>query len=234
MLVGSADVMTLPPFEQRRYYYDQGLGSAGLLVAQDRATILGDVRRRTVLEQHGPDPQRPPVALGLDRSELRKRPMMLARRDDGALGVLVLDGGAPETAGVSPIDPAAGVPGAIARLAPWSTLTAAGDPRCRAMKDAWRALVLLDPSASLRLDPLAYPGAALGEKGIARVRWGRERVCLEALDAAASDVRRRGETSATARLIAVWGEGDRAQAALVSPELIQPLACTIAGPAEKR
>jgi len=229
-VVGAKEIAPLPVFEPRRYYVDQGLTASGVLLAPGRAAILGENRRRTHLEEHGPDPQRPPRAVGLDRELTRKRPLVLARRDDGALGMLVLDGTAPATAGVAALDPRAGTPGPVEALAGWSTLTAGGDPRCRALRGGWSALLVLDPSAAVRLDAAALPGVTLGNRGLALVRWGKERVCLDALDAAVVDPRRRGSTAPAARMVARFAGAGRAGAALVSADLTQGLACAVAPP----
>jgi hypothetical protein len=246
-----AEVMALPPFEPRRYYTDATGTASGLLLGPDRAAILGEVRRRVFFEEHGPNPQRPPLALALDRELYRRRPMVLARRDDGVAGVLVLDGAGAATAGVAELQRGGGTIGPVSPLAPWSTLTEGSDPRCRSLRPtrggvvhtrpptpaappnpqhAWRALLVLDPSGVVALDAGALPGVALGDRGMALVRWGRERVCLEAFEATASDVRRRGDRSPTSRLIARWSGAGRPAAALVSQELSQGLACSIRPP----
>ncbi|WP_437618518.1 hypothetical protein [Sorangium sp. So ce1151] len=235
LLLGPEGARALPVFEPRRGHADGALGRApGLLIDPGRALVLGELRRRAAIEEHTPEPRRPARIVGLDREELRGRPMALARRDDGEIGVLVLDGRAPETAGVAVLDRAAGTAGEVAALAPWSTLTAATDARCRDMGGAWRALVTLDPESALRLDPRALPAVALGEQGLAQVRWGRERVCLEALHVAVADARRRGEAAVDAALIARWtaprgqGSGGGAgggEGVLRTATMTQPLRC---------
>lgn len=239
LLVTGARATAAPAFEPRRYGGSiDGLSAAGLALG-DRSLLLGETRRRLTLEEHRASPP-PPLFLGGDREIWRRRSMTLGRRDDGAAGVLVLDGAAPETAGVAPIDPAGGGLLALVKLAPWSTVTRAGDPRCKAADPtAYRALVLLDPSTWLALDPRALPGVTLGPKAIAEVRWGRERVCLVALDASVTDARRRGDGARTVRLVVRWdgkgadpGGADRApNGALRAADLRQDLQCTLA-PAE--
>ncbi|WP_437476796.1 hypothetical protein WME75_27035 [Sorangium sp. So ce1014] len=205
LLLGPGGARALPAFEPRRSPADASAGQApGLLLGPGRALVLGEHRRRAAIEEHTPEPRQPARIVGLDREELRGRPMALARRDDGETGVLVLDGPAPETAGAAVLDRTAATAGEVVPLAPWSTLTAASDARCRAMRGAWRALVALDPESALRLDRRALPAIAPGNQGIAQVRWGRERVCLEALHLAVADSRRRGEAAAGAALIARW------------------------------
>ncbi|WP_437964061.1 hypothetical protein WMF04_30630 [Sorangium sp. So ce260] len=233
LLLGPEGARALPVFEPRRSPAD---GSAartpGLLLGPGRALVLGEHRRRAAIEEHTPEPRQPARVVGLDREELRGRPMALARRDDGEAGVLVLDGPAPETAGAAVLDRLAGTAGEVVALAPWSTLTAASDARCRAMRGAWRALVALDPEGALRLDRRALPAIALGTQGIAQVRWGRERVCLEALHLAVVDSRRRGEAAAGAALIARWtaprGKGSEegaGEGVLRTASMMQRLAC---------
>ncbi|WP_437954577.1 hypothetical protein WME76_23680 [Sorangium sp. So ce119] len=233
LLLGPDGARVLPAFEPRRGQLDGALGQApGLLLGPGRALVLGELRRRAAVEEHTPEPRQPARAVALDREELRGRPIVLARRDDGETGVLVLDGVAPETAGVAALDPAAGTAGEVAALAPWSTLTAASDARCRAMAGAWRALVTLDPEGALRLDRRALPAVSLGDRGIAQVRWGRERVCLEALHVAVADARRRGEAAVGAALIARWtaprGQGTGGgEGALRTQEMTQRLTCLV-------
>ncbi|WP_437893288.1 hypothetical protein [Sorangium sp. So ce124] len=205
LLLGPQGARALPAFEPRRGYADTAPGRApGLLLGPGRALVLGELRRRVAIEEHTPEPRRPARLVALDREELRGRPMTLAWRDDGEAGVLVLDGSALEIAGAAVLDRMGGTVGEVVALAPWATLTAASDARCRALKGAWRALVALDPERALRLDGRALPALALGNQGLAHVRWGRERVCLEALHLAASDSRRRGERAEGAALVARW------------------------------
>ncbi|WP_437274821.1 hypothetical protein WME90_26605 [Sorangium sp. So ce375] len=205
LLLGPEGARALPAFEPRRGYADTAPGRApGLLLGPGRALVLGDLRRRVAIEEHTPEPRQPARLVGLDREELRGRPITLAWRDDGEAGALVLDGAALESAGVAVLERMAGTVGEVVALAPWSTLTAGSDARCRGLRGAWRALVALDPERALRLDQRALPAIALGNQGLAQVRWGRERVCLEALHLAASDSRRRGERAEGAALIARW------------------------------
>ena len=247
LLVSPEDVASFRPFETRRYLTGDRQGWSGLRTGARRALVLGDVRRRTALEEHGDASLPPPLFVGLERDTLQKRQLTLARRDDGAAGVLVLDGAAPETAGVAELDRLVGLgprgaegapPSLVTRLAPWSTLTAADDPRCNAERGGWRAIVLLDPAAWLDLDPAALPGVALGGQGMARVVWGRERVCLEAIDFVVTDTRRRLEAGAQAALVVRWAGGSgeikaAGRGALRWPDLAQGLACRV-GPAPRR
>ena len=229
LLVAGDKITVLPAFEGRRWVYGDGAGFTGLAQPGGRALVLGEMRRRLSLEDHGPGVARPPLYLGLERDQWRRRPMVLATRDDGTTGVLVLDGPAAETAGAVTIDRLRGTASAVVRLAPWSTLTAASDPRCKKGADAesYRALVVLDPSQWLALDPAALPGVGLAHQGMALVRWGKDRVCLEALDLAAQDLQKRGEGGRSWRIVVRWaGERDRG-AALRTSDLRQELACSI-------
>ncbi|WP_159397463.1 hypothetical protein [Sorangium cellulosum] len=240
LLLRPQGARALPAFEPRRGAVDGAVSRvSGLLLGPSSALVLGELRRRVALEEHTPEPRQPARVVGLDREELRGRPMTLAFRDDGAAGVLVLDGAAPEAAGAAPLDRAAGTAGEVAALAPWATLTGASDPRCRAMTGAWRALVALDPAAALRLDHRALPAIALGDQGLAQVRWGRERVCLEALHVVVSDSRRRGEAAVSAALVARWtapraqgggaarGDAGAAAGVLRTPRAVQRLVCSV-------
>jgi hypothetical protein len=105
----------------------------------------------------------------------------------------------------------------------------ADDPRCQKGGDprAWRALLVIDPSAWLGLDPGALPGVSLAHQGLLQVRWGSDRVCLEAMDVAVTEASRRGEAARTWRLVARWA-GDRDRGAVLrAADLRQALACRI-------
>ncbi|MEP7119663.1 MAG: hypothetical protein ABJE95_02090 [Byssovorax sp.] len=243
LLIAGNRAVAAPAFEPRRYAgYGDGPGAAGLALGAGRSLLLGESRRRLTLEDHH-DPAPPPLFLGSDREAARRRPMTLGRRDDGATGVLIFDGAAPEMVGVAPVDPAGAGVLALVKLAPWSTLTAASDARCKAPDPtAYRALVVLDPSTWLSLDPGALPDVVLAKRALAEVRWGRERVCLAALDAGVADARRRGDGARTTRLVARWdGKGSTTGAADLAPngalraaDLRQDLRCVIAPPGAER
>ena len=154
---------------------------------------------------------------------------LLARRDDGGVGAArSLDGPrARDCAGVAAIDRTAASPSALVKLAPWSALVAGDDPRCKADREAYTALVVIDPAVWLSLDATALPGVALGHQGMALVRWGRDRVCLEGLEAAVTRGPRRGEPGRSWSLSARWGgERDRA-AALRTSDRVQELSCRV-------
>jgi hypothetical protein len=230
LLVTPSDVVTLPPFDPRRYFFGESAAVTGQLLGRDRPLVLGDMRRRTSLEEHGPLPHRPPLYVALDREQLRKRTLAIGRKDDGAIGILVLNGPAPETAGVAELNRDATSLLPVARLAPWSTLTPSSDARCKAQKGqkgAFRALLVIDPSRWIDLDARSLPGVELGSQGMALVRWGPDRVCLEGLDLTARDARRR-EGSGTSTLVAKWGgSGKSAAASLRWDQLKQPLRCSL-------
>jgi hypothetical protein len=229
LLVSGDHASVLPIVDPRRYAPGDA-GYTGISLPGGRALVLGEVRRRVDLEDHGPGPVVPPLFLGADRGAVRRRPLALARRDDGTLGVIVADGSAPDTAGVAVLDRSAGSVGVAERLAPWSAVVAGGDPRCQKGGDprAWEALLVIDPTTWLSLDTSALPGVALAHQGLFRVRWGAERVCLLGLDAAATDATQRGESARSFHLVLRWsGERDRG-AALRTEDLLQDLACGIA------
>jgi hypothetical protein len=231
-------LVSLPGFESRRAYYGDATGAGGLILAGDHALLLGESRRRPTLEEHGAAPPLPPLFLGAERDSSRKRVITLGRRDDGALGILVFDGPSPRTVGLSALDRRAGTLLPARRLAPWSSLITADDPRCAADPEAYQALVLLDPSTWLDLDPAALPGVALTKQGMALVRWGKERVCLLGLDVGATEGKRRGDTSRSFSLVARWStkekgaraSAEKAGAALRAPDLSQALRCTLQPP----
>ena len=128
LLVVGERITPLAAFEARRSARD-GAGAAGLATAAGHALVLVDLKRRLTLEDHGPGAPPPPIFLGPEHDQTRKRPISLARRDDGVMGALVLDGPAPDTAGVAVIDRAAASAGKVMRLAGWGTVMAGDDPR---------------------------------------------------------------------------------------------------------
>lgn len=244
LLVSGDRITSLPAFEARRYSYGDTFGWGGLSLPSGHALMLGDTRRRLSLEEHGVSPPPPPLYLSVDRELGRRRPMTLGRRDDGAVGLLVFDGSAPATVGVADIDLRGEGLRGIKKLAPWSSLITADDPRCGDERDAYRALVILDPSGWFELDQARLPGVSLAKQGMALVRWGEERVCIEALDAAALDSRRRAEGTRSMSLVVRWGGREkgghgkgnrgpssaesRVNAALRAPDLRQDLRCEVA------
>lgn len=247
-LVDRNDIVTIPAFESRRYYYYDSTGAQpGVRTASNRALLFGDYRRRNAfssIEEHGVSPQKPPFYFAFDRDSNRRRVATMGRRDDGSIGVIVLDGAAPETASVSALDRVATTLGPLTKLAPWSSLVTADHPACSADKKAYRVLVPLDPSVHFTLDASKLPGVSLGKQGLALVRWGEERVCLEAVDVAVNDPRRRPDSPVGENLVIRWaappaakgGAREAAPAevvgALRSLELTQPLTCSLQRPAQ--
>ncbi len=242
------DVVTMPQFDTRRYYYYYGDNSGvapGLRTANAKVTLLGDNRRRSALEEHGYSPQKPAFYFAFDREVNRRRGLTLGRRDDGGTGILVLDSAAPEVAGVAPFDRVAASLGDFTKLAAWSTLLTADDAACRADKKGYRALIPIDPSLWFTLDTVKLPGVTLAKQGIALVRWSDERVCLEGIDVAVLDPRRRPDGPTGENLVIRWGPSPSGKApskdtplaagqtigALRSLELMQPLACSLERPA---
>lgn len=242
------DIVTMPQFDTRRYYYYYGDNTGvapGIRTANAKATLLGDNRRRSALEEHGYSPQKPAFYFAFDREVNRRRGLTLGRRDDGGTGILVLDSAAPEMVGVAPFDRVATTLGDITKLAAWSTIVTADDPVCRADKKGYRAIVPVDPALWFTLDATALPGVTLAKQGIALVRWSEERVCLEAIDVAVNDPRRRPDAATGENLVIRWGPSPTAKApskevalpagktvgALRSLELMQPLACSLERPA---
>ncbi|MFT3772833.1 MAG: hypothetical protein QM820_46190 [Minicystis sp.] len=229
LLVTGDRITLLPSADGRRWSRGEGAGPTGLVTAAGRVLTLGDARRRLTLDERAPAAPSAPISLGIELDEPRRRPLTLARRDDGTIGVLVLDGPAPETVGAATIDRAAGTAGPVVRLAPWSTLVTADHPSCQPGADpgAFRALLVIDAQAWLGVDAAALPGLTLAKQGMIQVRWGRERVCLEAIDAVVNDQRLRGSAARTWSLVARWGgEGERG-AALRTSDLRQDLVCKV-------
>lgn len=227
LLVAGDRITPLGAVGTRRWVRLDQARPAGVAIGPSRALVLVEQRRRLVLEEHAVGAAAAPVFLGFDFDQQRRRPITLGRRDDGAVAVLVLDGPAPETAGAAIVDRVAASAGPVARLAPWSSLVSADDPACRADEGAFRALLVVDPRAWIGVDSAASPGLTLARQGLLMVRWGRERVCLEALDVGVHDELTRGAPARSFRLIARWaGEGERG-AALRAPDLRQELTCSL-------
>ena len=237
LLVRGDKIQSSPAFEPRRYYYGDTSLTGGLLLPSGHAIALGELRRRPTLEEHGATPPLPPLFVGVEREQTRRRPMTLGRRDDGAVGILIFDGGAPETVGVAEVDRTGGSVLPVTKLAPWSSLVTAGDPRCKADAGDYRALVLLDPTTWFELDSAALPGVSLAKQGMALVRWGKERVCLEAIDVGATEGRRRGDSSRSFSVVVRWGGGEKGgkgaagkgNGALRALDLRQELFCSVQG-----
>lgn len=178
------DVLTtLPMFEQRRYMSDDTRYPPGLLLGANRALIIGDVRRRSALEEHGPGQQRAPIYLGQERDSSTRRPMSLARRQDGTQGLVVWEGFPPEIAAVAELDAKSQTFSGFTPLASWSRATPGDDPSCKNMK-GWTTILPIDPSLWLDLQTHAGLGIDVGTTGTLLVRWNQDRLCLDALDVA--------------------------------------------------
>jgi hypothetical protein len=227
LLVSGDRLTRLSRVEGRRWSRSEA-GAPGGLIEGDKPLMLVDGRRRVMLES--PTAAAGSGALSLSPIlEMRRRPVTMGRRDDGAVGILVLDGPAPVTVGVSLLDRLAAGPGPVLPLAPWSSLLTADDPRCKpeANRDALRALVAIDAAAWLELDPTTLPATPIGRRGLMQVRWGKERVCLEALDVAVEPRMTRPRGRGTTSLVARWaGEGEKG-AALRASDLRQDLTCAL-------
>jgi hypothetical protein len=80
------------------------------------------------------------------------------------------------------------VPGAPAvALAPWSTLTPADDPACKADPAGWRVTVQTI-APWLRLDASGDLRGMEDSFMLARVRWSPARACLEAVEVRTEDM----------------------------------------------
>jgi hypothetical protein len=237
LLVTRDAITVLPALNTGRHAPSGGLPSGGLAAPGGRALVLAELppRRRT-LEDHGKGPARPPLFLGADYA-LRKRPVALARRGDGAMGMLVTDGGAFGTAGIAVFDPRAGHFGEVSRLAPWITVLAGDDPGCGGPKAdgraSWSALLLVDPAPWLSLDEGALPGMALAHEALMLVRWSQGKLCLDAIDAAVTDHEGRRAANRMWNLVVRWAGGKERGAVLRAPDLRQELTCRIVSEANE-
>lgn len=181
VLVSGDELTTLPLFENRRYMSDDTRNPTGLVLGPNSVLILGDVRRRTTLEEHGLGPQKAPVYLSQERDSSTRRPMALARRNDGTQGLLVSEGFPAGAVAVAEIDAKARAFLPFTPLASWSTATMGDDPRCKDVR-GWMALVSIDPTLWFDVKPLAAAGFDVNAQGMLLVRWGAERVCVDALE----------------------------------------------------
>jgi hypothetical protein len=160
-------------------------------------------------------------------------PDALAIGAQGALAILRTPSGAqPPSAG----DPALLLPlgsGPIVALAPWSTLTSADDPACRGDLSGYRAVVQLAESW-VRMRGGRPPESTTTDAAmLARVRWGANRVCLEAVELS-DGVRTmpQGEELETSVVARFTGKSPAAARVGVMPgaELRQALACKLGAP----
>lgn len=146
----------------------------------------------------------------------------------GAVGILRTPSGAsPPTAR----DPALliSMVGPPTPLAPWSTLTPAEDPACRADTGGFRGIVqTMSPWVRTRVGGVSPdPVGAM----FARVRWSKTRVCLEAIEVQSSPqvgLRDTVESWFIARFAGPPVAGLVGVA--LGAEIRQPLACTLSSP----
>lgn len=183
ILVSGDELTTLPLFENRRYMSDDNRYPPGLLLPPNGALIVGDIRRRSSLEEHGPGTQRAPVYLGQERDSSTRKPMALARRDDGTQGMLAWEGLPAQVAAASEFDTKSRTFLPFTPLASWTTATMGDDPKCKNMR-GWMALVPIDPTLWFDVKALVTNGIDVSTMGMALVRWSAERVCIDAIDVA--------------------------------------------------
>ncbi len=233
--ISQSGVTSYKPTETRRYYYrsSETASPTGVGLKGGRALLLSEFRRRLTIEDHGPGAPLPPMYFGVERDQHRRRPIVLARRDGGELGLLVLDGAAPETASVAVLDRMGRAITAIEPLAPFREVRTSDDPRCATPEPgSFEVLLALDPNAWFQLDPRGVPEGTLGRQGMVIVRWGRERACLSAIDLSLNDARRRSEGTRSWSLVARWGAKGRkgAGAAIRARDLRRDVECTLKPP----
>jgi hypothetical protein len=227
ILVAGDRATFLPLEEDRRARLDLTV-TTGVSSSAGHALTLAELRHRLAIEDDGPSPA-PPLYVADDRPT--DRPLAIARREDGALGVLVTDGDFLGAAGVAPIDRVAGVVREVAPLAAWSTARTADDPRCKEPDPkAWRALLLIQGPSWLEIDASMLPGFKLAGQALALVRWGERGVCIEGLDATVQDDRRGGDTSRAWIFAARWGGGRDQGAAFRAPDLRLDVSCRVDAP----
>lgn len=181
LLLFGDELTTLPLFETRRYMSDDARNAPGLMLGPNEAVVLADVRRRSTLEEHGIGTQRAPIFLGTERDSSARKPMALARRDDGVQGLVIWEGSPPQVAAVAELDTKSRTFLPFSPLASWTTATMGDDPRCKNLH-GWSALVPIDPTLWFDLKAFVPSGVELSTMGMLLVRWNAERVCVDALD----------------------------------------------------
>jgi hypothetical protein len=217
----------------RRFGRSPATPDPGLVLDKDRVLVLEDGARSTDLEERGPSPERPAVYVGAPRELVTGAAEALGERGDGAIGLLVVDAPIAGAAGFARFDRVASSFGAIEPLAPWSSLVAGDDPRCRPRSDEVRALLAITPARWIELDARVLPGVTFAGQGMVLVRFSKERVCLDALDAAVTDARSvetRSQTlvfDAREKPAALHRDGI-ADAAILAPPIRQSLHCVVA------
>jgi hypothetical protein len=226
MVIAGDELTWTPALDPRRGALREGLATPGLALPGGRGLVLIDARRRLAVSERGAGISPPPVYLGAPRAPAAT--YALARRDDGAIAVLVADGGAAGGAGFAVLDRVAGSLGPVAKLAPWATVRTSADPRCAHPEPgSWRAVLMVDPTAWLAVDEHALPRTTFAHQGLLRVRWGAERVCLEAIDASLMAGPRDEAPAHDARLIGQWSMDRDRGATLRTGDLLQELSCAI-------
>lgn len=181
ILVFRDELTTLSLFETRRYFSDDSRYPPGLVTAPNQALILGDIRRRSALEEHSIGTQRAPVYLGQERDSSTRKPMALATRNDNTQGLIVWEGFPSQVAAVSELDAKSRTFRPFTSLASWTTATMGDDPRCKNMR-AWTAIVPIDPTMWFDVKGLAANGVNINSMGLMIVRWSSERLCIDAID----------------------------------------------------
>jgi len=146
----------------------------------------------------------------------------------GAVGILrTASGTSPPTAQ----DPALlfGMAGPPIPLAPWSTLTLAEDPACRADTGGFRGILQTTrPWVRVRVGGVSPdPDGAM----FARVRWSKERVCLEAIEVRSTPQPGLGDTGES-WLVARFAGAPLAGVVGVAlgSEIRQPVSCALTPP----
>lgn len=234
-VASGATLTSFPPLEARRSATSVLVAPTGRLEGGARVLVLSERQRRLAVEEHGPQPAHAPALVGADRALLGDRAVALASAPRGVLGILVADGPS-GAAAVAPFDRALAAAGPFEPLAAWGALVAGDRDACAATNDdAWEALLGVDGEEWLAIDPRALPGVELSGRGLALVRWGRERVCVDGLDLPVKDLRRGKGTPPSARLVVRFrrGRGGGAAvgaavgAAILDGDLRQPLRCSL-------
>jgi hypothetical protein len=158
----------------------------------------------------------------------------LAVGAQGALAILRTPSGAEPP---SAADPALLLPlgsGPVIALAPWSTLISADEPACRGDLSGYRAIVQpAEPWLRVRGGTKPRDGITVSTGMLARVRWGANRVCLEAVEIAdGSRTMREGvevETAVVARFTGKTSAAGRV-GVTAGAEIHQALSCKLGAP----
>jgi hypothetical protein len=156
-------------------------------------------------------------------------PDTLAVGPQGQLAILRTPGSDPPSADDPALLFVLGAAAPIA-LAPWSTLTAADDPACKADANGWRAIVRTStPWLRLRGAPNVPESDRAGAM-FARVKWSAQRLCLESVELPESQrtMMPRGDLMETEIIARFVGAPVASRVAMIAgAELHQPLTCTL-------